>query len=124
MEDLYDKNGDDVYFLLVYIREAHPVGDRLAQVNRLAGIEIEQPTTHAERRHIAESMCQKLDISLPTVIDNLDDAVNQAYNAFPDRIYLVSQGGTIAYQGGPGPFGFSPDELREAIEKELAGKMP
>ena len=119
MEDLYKEYGKRVEVLLVYIREAHPKGDRLGGANRRLGIEIDQPQTHDQRQQVAAAMCEKLEISLPTVIDNLDDRVNQAYNAFPDRIYLVGRGGKIAYQGGPGPFGFKPEELQAAIDKEI-----
>ena len=34
-------------------------------------------------------------------------------------MYLIGMDGNVAYHGGPGPFGFKPDELEEAIIKEL-----
>jgi hypothetical protein len=37
--------------------------------------------------------------------------VEQAYAAWPDRIYVVGTDGRIAYKGGPGPRGFSAEEL-------------
>jgi len=52
---------------------------------------------------------------LPTLVDDVDDAVNAAYAAWPDRLYLVDVDGRIAYHGGRGPFGFAPDELEAAI---------
>jgi hypothetical protein len=114
---MYETYGEKVAFLLVYIREAHPTGDARGGANRREGIAVDQPQSHQERKQVAATMCEKLDISLPTVIDNLDDQVSLAYNAFPDRIYLVGRGGKIVYQGGPGPFGFAPAELQTAIEK-------
>jgi hypothetical protein len=57
---------------------------------------------------------------MPAVVDKLDDAVNQAYGGWPDRLYLVGKDGKIAYAGGQGPFLFKPDELEAAIEAELA----
>jgi type I thyroxine 5'-deiodinase len=53
------------------------------------------------------------------LVDGMDDAVNRAYAAFPDRLYLVGRDGKIAFRGGPGPAGFRPDELEEAIRREL-----
>ncbi|MFP6837039.1 MAG: deiodinase-like protein [Pseudomonadales bacterium] len=39
-----------------------------------------------------------------------------AYGALPDRLYLVGRGGRIAFQGDPGPWGFNPEKLAEAIQ--------
>ena len=60
-----------------------------------------------------------LGIPIPAIVDRLDDRVNKAYGAHPDRLYLVGKDGKIAYAGPPGPRGFDPDELEEAIRKEL-----
>ena len=110
MEDLYAKYGKDVEFFIVYIREAHP--------NR----EYPQPKTFDERVGIADTMCSKLEISIPTLIDGMENKTGTAYAGFPDRIYLVGRDGKIAYKGARGPFGFKPPELDAAIEKELSRK--
>ena len=81
-----------------------------------------QPTTLEERLGIAEEMCTKLDLDIPTLIDGMDNAVGAAYAAWPDRLYLVGRNGRIAYKGGPGPMGFKPQELEQAIRKELGLK--
>lgn len=60
-------------------------------------------------------MCHALEINLPTLIDGLDDAVGRAYAAWPDRLYLIGKDGRIAYKSDPGPRGFKPEELAEAI---------
>ena len=51
------------------------------------------------------------------LVDGLDDAVNAAYSAWPERLYLVDLDGKIAYRGGRGPDGFSPDELASVIDR-------
>lgn len=79
-----------------------------------------QPTTFGERVDVAQHMCHKLEISIPTLIDGLDNAVGTAYSSSPDRLYLVARNGTIAYQGEPGPSGFRPADLETAIKEELA----
>jgi hypothetical protein len=117
---MYEQYGDRVQFLMVYIREAHPTDGRQSRANERDGILIKQATTLQERTEVAHKMCIALDFKLPAVIDGLDDAVNDAYSAWPDRLYLVSRDGLIAYKGGPGPGGFKPDEMKAAIEKELA----
>ncbi len=75
-----------------------------------------------ERRQVAERCHTTLDYDIPTLVDEMDDRVNRAYAAFPTRLYLVGVDGRIQYAGGLGPFGFKPQELKEAIERALRGK--
>ena len=107
MESLYDDYGSDVEFLIVYIREAHPNN------------QYPQPATYDQRLGIAKTMCSELEISIPTLIDGIDNKVGSAYSGFPDRIYFVGRDGKIAYKGARGPFGFKPSELEKVIVKEL-----
>lgn len=121
---MHDKYGRQVEFYIVYIREAHPTDGNQTKANVAAGILVEQPKTFEERLGVAAQMCSKLEISIPTLIDNLDDKVNRAYNALPDRLYLVGRDGKVSYKGGPGPGGFDPKGLEAAIKKELARVTP
>ena len=107
-------------FLVVYIREAHPEEGWILPENRRSGIAVHEPTTGDERRAVAATCAVNLKMSMPTVIDGIDNAVASAYGGWPDRLYLIGTDGHIAYQGGEGPFGFKPDELAQAIELELA----
>ncbi|MBI3839288.1 MAG: deiodinase, partial [Planctomycetia bacterium] len=45
------------------------------------------------------------------------DKVNQAYAAFPDRLYVVGRDGKIAFKGEIGPQGFKPREMEAAIKQ-------
>ena len=38
----------------------------------------------------------------------MDNGVNEAYSAFPDRIFVVDVDGTIAFAADRGPWGFEP----------------
>jgi hypothetical protein len=49
----------------------------------------------------------------------MDDAVMQAYAAWPDRLYLVDLDGRVVYAGGRGPWGFKPGELKAAVDELL-----
>ena len=81
---------------------------------------VEDPVTLAERKGVARVCMTKLALEdMPALVDNLDDAVNKAYAAWPDRLYLVGRDGRIAYHGGPGPFEFKPDELEASIKAAL-----
>ena len=76
--------------------------------NERAGISIEDPKTYAERVKIAEEACTKFDTRIPCLVDGIDNAVNEAYAAWPDRIFVVDKEGKIAVAGGQGPRGFAP----------------
>jgi hypothetical protein len=108
-----------VQFVVVYIREAHPEEGWILPENRRSGIAVHEPTTDEERRVVAQTCAANLKMSMPTVIDDADNAVADVYGGWPDRLYLVGTDGRIAYQGGEGPFGFKPEGLDEAIRDYL-----
>jgi hypothetical protein len=119
LEELDKRYGDEVAFYVVYIREAHPEDGWILQENRDEDIALRDPTSLAERADVADTCAARLALTLPVVVDGPDDAIARAYGGWPDRLYLVDRGGRIAYQGGPGPFGFLPEELEQAIRSEL-----
>jgi hypothetical protein len=86
-------------------------------------IELAQPRSFQERREIAEICAARLSLSAPVLLDGMQNAASHAYQAWPERLYVVSREGTIAYQGGRGPYGFDPDELARFL-KEYLGPGP
>ena len=111
---MFPKYGDDVEFLFVYCREAHA-----ADSARPSGKDVEQPISTEERRAVAAQFLDDVKLEIPAVLDNIDDKASKDYASLPDRMYLVSKDGKIAYAGARGPRGFKPDELERAIKKEL-----
>lgn len=85
-----------------------------------AGIAVNQPETMEERAAVANTCVLNLDLSVPALIDDMDNTVGSAYRGMPDRLYIVDKEGKIAYRGEKGPFGFKPLEMEEALEKLLA----
>ena len=119
LEELAGRHRDRVAFLIVYIREAHPEDGWVLADNRRQGIALDDPESDAVRAEVAAACAVRLATSLPVAVDGIDNAVALAYGGWPDRLYLVGRDGRIAYQGGEGPFGFDPDELAAAIDREL-----
>ena len=120
LHKLWEEYRDRVAFCVVYVREAHPEDGWVLRVNRDTDIRVNDPTTDAERHDVAVACSLRLKIRMPVVIDAIDDNIARAYGALPDRLYLIGKGGHVAFQGAPGPAGFRPHELEQAIEKELA----
>jgi type I thyroxine 5'-deiodinase len=87
--------------------------------NESEGVLFEQPTTLGARSEIAQVCALKLELSIPTLIDDMENSTDRKYYALPDRLYLVGRDGRVAYRGGPGPFGFAAAELERAIEEYL-----
>lgn len=85
-----------------------------------AALDVTDPQTIDERRTVAGECSTALQFGVHTLVDEMDDRVNKAYAGWPTRLYLVGLDGRIVYHGGPGPFGFKPADLGEAIEQNLA----
>ena len=113
-------------FFVIYIREAHPTDEWLVESNEHDHVLYTQPTTLEERTEVASACALRLDLTIPMLIDDLDDSTDRQYYALPDRLYLVGRDGHIVYRGLPGPFGFIVAELEKAIEGYLAeeGRVP
>ncbi|MFM7076566.1 MAG: deiodinase family protein [Planctomycetaceae bacterium] len=111
--------GDRANFLMVYVREAHPEDGWKMESNAKAGVTVVQPKSFEERVGVAGQFCQRLDPSMPVVVDDVNDSVGHAYSGMPARLYLVDADGTIAYKSGRGPFGFKPKELEQALAMHL-----
>lgn len=77
------------------------------------------PHTADEREEIASACVLHLNLSIPTLVDDMTNDVDLKYAALPDRLYLIGADGLVAYRSGPGPWGFKPDELEAAIEEYL-----
>ncbi len=114
-----EKYKGEVEFLLVYIREAHPTDGSDAPANHKAGILITKAKTYDEKETYATSCVRNLGIKFTTVVDKMDARVELNYMGYPDRMYLLGRDGRIGWKGAPGPAGFKPPELEQAIEAEL-----
>ena len=109
---------------MVYIREAHPIDGWRMESNDRFDIEFAQPQTFDSRVEIAAQCCTALEISMPLVVDAIDNRVEKAYCAFPDRLFIVDVEGKVAFKGGRGPFGFQPRQLEQTLVMMLLGQTP
>lgn len=117
LNKLYDKYGDRVTFLAVYILEAHPSDVWQMQSNVKDKVVFASPRNEDERSEVAGSCVRKLGIKFPAVLDDFANVTEKAYTGWPDRIYLIDQKGRIIFKTKPGPFGFKPDLLAAALAK-------
>ncbi len=59
---------------------------------------------------------------MPVVVDDMKNSAAKAFAAHPDRLFILTTDGKIAYRGARGPRGFKVDEMAERLEKLLNGK--
>lgn len=99
-------------FLTVYVREAHPTDEWQMKSNVKDDVCYAQPKTLEQRLAIANDFTKRFKFTLPFGIDDMSNAADNAYSAWPERLYVIDEGGRIAYRGGMGPFNYKPAELR------------
>jgi hypothetical protein len=112
---MYQRYKEQATFLAVYVREAHPTDGWRESGNDRVGISFAQPRTQEARLKVAQQCCATLEITMPLLVDTLDDRVGHAYSGMPDRLYVIDRAGKVAYQGGRGPFGFKSGEMEQSL---------
>ena len=122
MTQIYQRFRDRVEFFVVYVQEAHPTDGWQTDSNLQDGVLFRQHQSYAEREEVAQTCSLDLHIGLPIIIEEMNNAIDEAYGAAPERLYLVGVDGKVAYQGGAGPHFFNLDEWERAIEAVL--KVP
>lgn len=83
------------------------------------GVLIANHVTIDDRFAAAREGVERLGLTLPVLVDRMDDAVSSAFAAWPERIYVVDADGRIADIGGPGPFEFEPDAAAAVLDELL-----
>jgi len=111
---IYNDYKDYADFLTVYIREAHPTDEWQMKSNEKDKDDVcyTQPKTLDQRIAIANDFIQRFKFPLPFGIDEMNNAANNAYAAWPERLYVIDESGRISYKGGIGPFKYDPKEVR------------
>lgn len=100
---------------MIYIAEAHTTDGWQTLSNEQEGIRISQPTTFAERLAAAQRCADSLPMSIPILVDGMDNAAMETFSAWPERIYIADRQSRIYYIGGHGPFDFRPEEARASL---------
>jgi Iodothyronine deiodinase len=76
-----------------------------------------QPRTIQDRVVIANDFTKRYKYAVPFGIDEMSNAANDAYAAWPERLYIIDESGQIVYKGGNGPFKYDPKEVRAWLAK-------
>jgi len=95
------------------VREAHPTDEWQMKSNLKDEVCYAQPKTLQQRVAIAQDFTKRFKFPLPFGIDDMSNAADKAYAAWPERLYIIDESGHVAYRGGMGPFNYNPAEVRK-----------
>ena len=116
---MYQAYRDRVAFLFVYIHEAHAADEWQMPANVKEGVVYEQPKTLSARQSVAGRCCSQMKLSMPCVVDELDNKVDNLYVGWPERMFVVDAAGGIAYAGKQGPWGFKPNQVEQWLRENV-----
>jgi hypothetical protein len=86
LNDLYKDYSDEVEFLFVYVREAHP------------GEELGPHKNMGDKVRAAELFRDAEDVEMPIIVDDLNGRVHRKYGKAPNPTYLIDRSGRIAFR--------------------------
>ena len=84
--------------------------------NEEEGIRVRQQTELSERISAAEAAAVRLGLTMPVLVDGMDDAASIAFAGWPERLVVIDRKSRIAYPGAPGPDGFDPEAAGRILE--------
>ena len=97
---MYQRYRAQVAFLVVYVQEAHPTDGWQVESNVADDVLLRQHQSYDEREQAAATCSLNLQLALPIVVEEMDNAIDEAYGAAPERLYLIGRDGRVAYHGG------------------------
>lgn len=120
MEILHQAYKDKAIFIVIYEREMHP-GDVSAVPKGQAAIV--DANTIEERKAQAIEAAKALKLTMPVLVDDMENSTAKAYHTMPMRNYIVDLDSKIAFRGlsgaDRGPFGFSTTDTERMLRKLL-----
>lgn len=117
---MFREYGDRAAFVTVYIKEAHSTDEWQMKSNETDNVCYAQPRTLAQRLAVANDFAKRFNYAIPMLVDGMDNAADQLYAGWPERIYVIDEQNSIVYKGETGPFGFHPEAVEAWLKKRFA----
>lgn len=109
LKRLHAVHGNNVRFVMVNVREAHP------------GATIVQPQTFEQKRRHAEGLKSHHQLPFEVAVDDIDGTFHRALGARPNSAYLISPAGKIVFRA---QWANETEDIERAITAAVAGKVP
>ncbi len=117
LNQLHERFGAQVAFLLVYIREAHPQGEWQSSINEREGVSLPEARSETERAEHAAVCRARLAIPYQATLDRMDAGAEQAFSAFPSRAFVLDRSGVVTFTTALDEASLRPEALAAALEK-------
>ena len=69
----------------MYVQEAHPTDGRQTDSNVAEGILFRQHQSYSEREEVAQTCSLDLHMTLPVLVEEMENLIDEAYGAAPER---------------------------------------
>lgn len=99
--------GSQVQVFVVYTLEAHPTDTsvyfgavNITNANQSAGILFPQPTTYGQRKHLADTMSNWVNLNAPVFLDGPCNHWWSTFGPAPNNAYLIDTNGQIVAKHG------------------------
>jgi hypothetical protein len=94
---LHDRYGDDAQFILICTREApHPASGIGPALERL-GLDPNDPMARIT------AGLETFEVDWPCLVDSPDAKVGQAFDAYPERVFILDRSGAVAWDSRESP---------------------
>ncbi len=115
VEQLRRRFDDDVHWVLIYTKEAHPTDGWVAPINTREDIEVPQHVSFEKRMETARLCRDAMTLKVNVLVDGLDNKVTEAYGGHPNRGYVLdAEGKVVSRQAW-----IDPQETRKVLETLL-----
>ena len=109
INELYDRfRGDEIEFVFIYVREAHP------------GEVIPAHKSMREKTEAARLLRDEEDMHMPIIVDDLRGSIHRKYSKLPNPAFLIDKSGRVAFLSlwsKPAGLGQAIQELLETQEE-------
>lgn len=109
LKELYRQYGEQIAFLTLYVREAHP------------GEKYPQPRSLLEKVEHARAYQSRDGISWPVAVDDIDGPLHRRLDNKPNSAYLIDAAGAVVFRL---LWSNDTEALREALDAVAAGYRP
>ena len=89
-------------------------------INEKENVVFRNPRSYDERSNVAATCSTNLGTEFTALVDSIENSTERAYTAWPDRLYVISGDGRIAFKSDAGPFGFKPQGVADVLQRLLA----
>jgi len=104
---MYQEYKDIAEMYIVYISEAHAADDSWP-VPYAKEKGITEHKNYRERCAVADRLVKDKKLTIPFLVDTMDNQAAKLFKGWPDRLFLVAPDGKLVVAGKRGPWGFKP----------------